>query len=1022
VESDHEGAEQRFAGDLRELRERAGQPSYSTLERLSSHGLRRATMSDVLNGKRVKEPDWRFVAAFVEACHAAARENGLDPGALGSIADWKRHWDGALRGVLDARVPGSGHQSSAGPQSPARDAPSAPPLDPGQGYSGTAQDPRQVKGWPSTMWGLVPSRLPDFTGREEQLADVRSALADKRQSNPVVILGLCGVGKTQLAVEYAHRAASEYGLVWWIPCDDTKQAYTALEGLEAALGVDDVPQGPGEDRYARLFDVLQQGKGAHDWLLIFDNADEVDLVRSLIAPISPVSGHVLITSRNSGWEAAAEVIELDVFTRAESVEFLRRRVRQFDATAAHQLADAVGDLPLVLEHAVEAQLTPADYISRLAADPLALLDAQPADYPATVASQWRDVLAQLEARAPDAFSLLRCLAYFGSDPIPREALERGGYLPGVSVRVLLRDSVRVYRAVRVLRRAGLLRVSAAAHTIGVHQVTRCVVRAMVGSAGKAAAERSRHDVHLLLAAADPLDPDDPANWRSYKELHGHAAQSAAEACPDEQVRKLAVNLARYLTAVGDPRSALRLADDALSHWVTDAGGGVSGACLAMRQAKAAALLACDQREAAFQVQQETLSISRESPGNWDSEIVLLERMTGARHRLAGDFRAARLADEQSVRAHVRTLGEEHPHTFPALSSVIADLALCGDYTEAAREANQVHGACLGFYGSAGHPAVLFHQNVLGRCLWLSGRLDDAASILAAVRAGYDMALREETIGESHPWLLAHELDYAVLRRDSGLAAAGLRELADDLHHVRRKCWRTLGGDHPQTLAATVALGSVLRRARRLPSEAADVLADAARRYRQALPGHPYAHACRGYAAVARWRQGDDGQSGWDPAAEVTQAAASLGASVGESHPLTLAAVSSTANILADAGQDDAAVAPAERALAGFRARLGPGHPHALACEANVATIRARLGHADAGDDGLAARYAAVFGPGHPDLLRLTQGELIDIDFSPLPLLGRAPSPEGTAPGEALPRGQCLRSKAREAGNVSINKD
>ena len=102
----------RFVDDLSELRQRAGQPSYSTLERLSGHRLKRATMSDVVNGNRVKVPDWRFIHEFLTACQSAATENGLDVDQLGTVADWKRHWDGAVSGVIDARFPGHDSQHS----------------------------------------------------------------------------------------------------------------------------------------------------------------------------------------------------------------------------------------------------------------------------------------------------------------------------------------------------------------------------------------------------------------------------------------------------------------------------------------------------------------------------------------------------------------------------------------------------------------------------------------------------------------------------------------------------------------------------------------------------------------------------------------------------------------------------------------------------------------------------------------------------------------------------------------------
>jgi hypothetical protein len=231
-----------------------------------------------------------------------------------------------------------------------------------------------------------------------------------------------------------------------------------------------------------------------------------------------------------------------------------------------------------------------------------------------------------------------------------------------------------------------------------------------------------------------------------------------------------------------------------------------------------------------------------------------------------------------------------------------------------------------------------------------------------VRAGYGVAIARGIIDQNHPWCLANELDYAIARRDKGLIAADMRVLADDVYRLRRRCWQALGEDHPQTLAATIALASILRRAGRV-HEALRALDEAGRRYQSALPDHPYAQACRGFAAAVRWQAGaDGGLAGSNAAADLTDAVASLSDSVGDGHPLTLTTVSSLANVLAAGGKADAAVAPAERALDGFRDLLGPDHPHVLACAANLAIIRAWPG--DEAEQG---------------------GSLADIDFTPLPL-------------------------------------
>lgn len=95
MERDEVEVAQRFAHDLVMLHQLAGEPSYSILERASGHELKRATVSDVLNGKRAGVPGWQFVASFVVACRKVAEQAGLDPDRIGTVDDWKRRWDAA---------------------------------------------------------------------------------------------------------------------------------------------------------------------------------------------------------------------------------------------------------------------------------------------------------------------------------------------------------------------------------------------------------------------------------------------------------------------------------------------------------------------------------------------------------------------------------------------------------------------------------------------------------------------------------------------------------------------------------------------------------------------------------------------------------------------------------------------------------------------------------------------------------------------------------------------------------------
>jgi tetratricopeptide (TPR) repeat protein len=952
VEGSQAEVARRFTEDLVNLRLLAGQPSYSTLERLSGHRLKRATMSDVLNGNRVNLPDWRFIHEFVTACRAAAAENRIDENELGTVADWKRHWDGAVGGVIDARFPGRESRSPGYAGQSAELSREAPVPD----------DLGDVITWPS-VWGPLPSRLPDFVGREAWLEKLREALARNDRAGVVAIQGLFGVGKSQLAIEYANRHANEYDLVWWVPCDEAEAAHGAMADLEARAGVADVAREPGNRDYTELFDVLQQRQRFARWLLIFDNANEPEDIKGLIPPLP---GDVIVTTRSTRWEASGELLELDVFDRAESIEFLRRRMGKFTEVAAHRLAEGVGDLPLILEHAVESRVAVDDYLDQLAFEPLALLDEQPADYHATIASVWQMAVDQIRAEAPDAHDLLRCLAFFGTDPVPRESLERGSYLANVSIHGMLREPIRLAGAIGKLRRAGLLRINLGTRSLIMHRVTGCIVADLVTTAGLG--ERFRHDVHLLLTAADPLTPDDPATWLSYEGLRCHAVASRTVACHQELVRKFVVNLVRYLNAAGDPRAAITLADEAIACWDADAlDDSLSADCgVAMRLARADSLFALGKWPEAFQLRQESLAAMRSDTGLRAGEIIALEGMSGVRCRVMGNFAEALAADRESVRGHVAEFGGDDPRTFDAVNSLIADLALSGSCAEAVTAADRVYRDCLAFYGDAHHPAVLAARNVLGRCRWLSGEYGEAVSIMSEVHSEYDELAGSGTLDESHPWRLVHEIDYAIARRDKGLMPTDLQLLADDLQNVRRQCWRALGAHHPQTLAASVILSSILRRIEGHEGEVMRLLEDAGRRYQLALPGHPYGHACSAFLAAVRDQAADSSaqQTVRGSVLIIRDMLHKLGDSVGNAHPLSLTAMNSLANALARAGELDSAMKCRQEALAGFRDLLGPDHPYTLIVEANAEVIQS--------------------GPVLVSGSSLHAG-LVEIDFTPLPL-------------------------------------
>ena len=189
----------------------------------------------------------------------------------------------------------------------------------------------------------VPTRNAVFTGRAEVLEQLHDRLVGTSMAvvAPMALHGLGGVGKTQVALEYAHRYMADYDLIWWINAEQDELINPVLAPMAQSLGVrsrDSIPETAQAVREA-----LRLGRPYDRWLLIFDNADNPDEVKEFF-PGGP--GHVIVTTRNPAWSTVAEPLEIDVFSREESLDLLRRRVSGLSVEDATRVAEALGDLPL----------------------------------------------------------------------------------------------------------------------------------------------------------------------------------------------------------------------------------------------------------------------------------------------------------------------------------------------------------------------------------------------------------------------------------------------------------------------------------------------------------------------------------------------------------------------------------------------------------------------------------------------------------------------------------------------------
>ncbi|GAB4215509.1 MAG: hypothetical protein OHK0022_55450 [Roseiflexaceae bacterium] len=184
-----------------------------------------------------------------------------------------------------------------------------------------------------------------FVGRDAALRDLAAQL--KAGEGVVITTGMGGVGKTQLAVEFAHRYGSYFGGgVFWLDASSPER----LEDSIAACGLVLIRDGAfGKQPRAEQLRLVQAC-----WaeplprLLIFDNGEDPALLRQY----RPPSGgcRVLVTSRNQRWPAGERlaVYPLEVLGRAQSVALLRALAPRLSDAQANGIAEELGDLPLAL--------------------------------------------------------------------------------------------------------------------------------------------------------------------------------------------------------------------------------------------------------------------------------------------------------------------------------------------------------------------------------------------------------------------------------------------------------------------------------------------------------------------------------------------------------------------------------------------------------------------------------------------------------------------------------------------------
>ncbi|MFF5502066.1 FxSxx-COOH system tetratricopeptide repeat protein [Streptomyces roseolus] len=833
--------------------------------------------------------------------------------------------------------------------------------------------PRQRQAVPA-IWGNVPPHNPNFVGREYLLEQVREQLltGDTSAVLPHALHGMGGVGKSQIAIEYVYRYAHDYDIVWWIPSEQPTMILTALTELAQRMGLN--VSNEANQAVPAVREALRRGAPYDRWLLVFDNAENVEAVR----PYFPTggTGKILITSRNQEWDRVARTLSVDIFTREESKALLRRRARDLSDTDADLLAEALGDLPLAIEQAAAWQavtgMAVPEYL-RLIKDKIAelMLELVPSpDYPMSVAAAWDVSLRQLEQRNPAALQFLQVCSFFAPEPISRSFFNNSRTTTiAPELNEALRDPIRLNRAIREINIYALARIEHRHNTIQLHRLVQAV---LVNRMSPQQQADMRHGAHLLLADANPNNPTSRALWPRYQQLLPHVTGSRAVECEDPWVRRLIRGMVEFLHTWGDHAGAAAMAREALRVW-TEKFGAEDQQTLQMAKWLAFVLRALGEYQEAAAMMEQTAdtyirTMGEDHEGTLDALIQLTSGLRlraemargleidrsvyerslrafgeedpatlraahnlGIGLRLMGLYEEARRVDTETARLRALHMGEDHATTLNTLTGLSIDIRETGDYLEAAVHQEHVYARQSAAFGEDA-PSALGAARVLSVCRRRAGDHEGALALAESVWSKF-----VDRYGPDHPDAVACAANLVVdLRQDGQLERS--RELGEAT--VDRYTAK-LGGHHPYTLSARVNLAITLRQT--------DERAAAREHLEAALPG--------------------------------------LRDSLGEEHVLTLTAAVGMGSLLAEEGRHEEALALDLRTLELLRGVFGESHPTTLACATNVVLDLRALGR-DAEATPLhtetLTRFRERLGEEHPATVASASGRRADVDIAPVP--------------------------------------
>ncbi|GKT48975.1 nephrocystin-3 [Colletotrichum spaethianum] len=763
---------------------------------------------------------------------------------------------------------------------------------------------------------------PDFVDRPI----ITSWLRDKcsRPASRAALVGLGGIGKSQLAVHYAHeiRQGSPNTHIFWVHAGTKarfEEAYSAIaDRLELPRRHD-----PNVDVVRLVYDWMCTEENGQ-WFMVLDNADDVDVffprsnreqnvpvtsqARQPLASFLPQSssGMILVTSRSrdvaerltgSSWN----VLSLEAMEEYQAQKLLRNKLQEMhDEDVVPELLQALEYMPLAITQAAAyilrraPRMSPSKYLEEFRKSEkkrASLLNRNMGDLRRdptasnSVVTTWQITFDNIRQERQSAADLLAFLSFFNPQGIPEwvvRSYQRSKHLSEKddseedgSEDEISEDDL------NLLREFSLVTITTQKGVLEMHALVQFCTRIWLSSFDNV--QKWKQSFLQVLSREYPNGEYE--SWARCRELDPHTELFLKKEPENEDDTKdymvLLTNVGWYKRAIGKYDEAEQLNRKALKGREKVLGKEHPDT---LRSVNNLASVLYDQGkyDEAEQLHRQALEGSEKVLGKEHPETLRSVNNLALVLQSQGKYDEAEQLHRQALEGSEKVLGKEHPETLRSVNNLALVLQSQGKYDEAEQLHRQALEGSEKVLGKE-HPNTLISVNNLALVLQSQGKYDEAKQLHQQALEG-----SEKVLGKEHPNTLISVSYLALVLYDQGKY--------DEAEQLYRQALegseKILGKEHPDTLISVSNLASVLQNQGKY--EEAEQL------HRQALEGREKV--------------------------------------LGKEHPSTLTSLDNLASVLRDQGKYEEAEQLHQQAFFGFKKVLGKEHPNTIVTAENLILV------------------------------------------------------------------------------------